>query len=187
MDGGSSLNIMYAETLDAMGIDRAHIWPTGVPFHGVMLGKQAVPLGQIDLPVTFSDPTNYRTETLTFKVVEFHRTYHTILGRPCYAKFMVVPNYTYLKLKMMGPRGVITIGTSFQRTYECEVKCCEHATPIVAFKELAAIREEVVEEAPDPKRSTGSFELVEGAKEVLIDPSGSKGKVVHIGTTLSSE
>ena len=46
---------------------------------------------------------------------------------------------------------------------------------------------EVAEEAPDPKRSAKSFEPIEGAKEVLIDPSGSKGKVVHIGTTLSSK
>ena len=59
--------------------------------------------------------------------------------------------------------------------------------PIVASKELATIREEVIEEAPDPKRSARSFEPIEGAKEVLIDPSGSKGKVVHIGTTVSSE
>ena len=100
---------------------------------------------------------------------------------------MVVPNYTYLKLKMSGPCGVITIGTSFQHAYECEVECCEHATTIVASKELAAIRKEVTEEAPDPKRSAGSFKPIEGAKEVLIDPSGSKGKVVHISTTLSSE
>ena len=56
---------------------------------------------------------------------------------------MAVPNYTYLKLKMPGPCGVITIGTSFQRTYECEVKCCEHAAAIVASKELVAIRKEV--------------------------------------------
>ena len=65
---------------------------------------------------------------------------------------MAIPNYTYLKLKMSGPCGVITIGTSFQRAYECEVECCEHAMAIVASKELAAIREEVVEEAPDPKQ-----------------------------------
>ena len=100
---------------------------------------------------------------------------------------MPVPNYTYLKLKMLGPCGVITIGTSFQRAYECEVECREHAAAIVASKELVAIREEVVEEAPKPKRSTGSFEPIEGAKEVLIDPSSSKGKVVRIGTTLSSK
>ena len=58
---------------------------------------------------------------------------------------------------------------------------------IVASRELAAIREEVIEEAPDPKRSSGSFEPVGGTNEVLIDPSESKGKVVRIGTTLSSE
>ena len=100
---------------------------------------------------------------------------------------MAIPNYTYLKLKMLGPCGVITISTFFQRAYECEVECYEHATTLVASKELAAIREEVIEEAPDPKQSARSFEPVEGAKEVPIDPNGSKGKVVRIGTTLSSE
>ena len=58
---------------------------------------------------------------------------------------------------------------------------------IIASKELAAIRKEVAKEAPDPKWSTRSFEPAEGAKEVLIDPSGSKSKVVRIGTALSSE
>ena len=95
---------------------------------------------------------------VTFEVVGFHGTYHAILGRPCFAKFMAVPNYTYLKLKMPGPCGVITIDTSFQRAYECKVECCEHATIIIASKELTTIRKEVVEEAPDPKRLTGSFE-----------------------------
>ena len=102
-------------------------------------------------------------------------------------KFMAVPNYTYLKLKMPGPCRVITIDTSFQGAYECEVEYYEHATTIVASKELAAIREEAIEEEPKPKRSAGSFEPIKGAKEVLIDPSGSEGKVVRIGTTLSSK
>jgi hypothetical protein len=75
-------------------------------------GKQAVPLRQIDLTITFRTPSNFRTETHTFEVVRFHGTYHIVLGCPCYAKFMVVPNYTYLKLKMLGPKGIITIGTS---------------------------------------------------------------------------
>ena len=112
MDGGSGLNILYAETLDDMGIDRSKVWPTGAPFHGVVPGHRAVPIGQIDLPVTFGGPANFRTEVLTFEVVGFHGAYHAILGRPCYAKFMAVPNYTYLKLKMPGPNGVITVGAS---------------------------------------------------------------------------
>ena len=120
-------------------------------------------------------------------MVGFPETFHAILGRPCYAKFMAIPNYTYLKLKMSDPHGVITIGTSFQWAYECEVECCGHATAIVTSGELAALKEEVTKEAPNAKKSTGSFESVEGFKEVLIDPSNSKGKMVRIGTTLSFE
>jgi len=80
MDGGSGLNIMYVETLDVMGVDQARIQPTRVPFDGIVPGKQAMPLGQIDLPITFGNLANYRTETLTFEVVRFHGTYHAILG-----------------------------------------------------------------------------------------------------------
>jgi hypothetical protein len=29
-----------------------------------------------------------------------------------------VPNYTYLKLKIPGPNGIITVGTMYQRAYE---------------------------------------------------------------------
>ncbi|XP_066396199.1 uncharacterized protein [Miscanthus floridulus] len=142
-----------------------------------------MPLGPIDLPITFRDPFNYRMETLTFEVVRFPKTFHAILGHPCYMKFMAVPNYTYLKLKILGPSGVITVGTSFQHAYECEVEYYGHAIAIVASGELAAIKKEVTEEAPDTQKLIGSFEPVEGSKEVLIDLDSTKGKTVHVGTT----
>jgi hypothetical protein len=126
-------------------------------------------------------------EVLTFEVVGFHGTYHAILQCPCYEKFMAIPNYTYLKLKMLGPHGVITVGTSFQRTYKCEVECYELATVTIASEELAVIREEIAEEAPDSKWSTESFEPTEGTKEVLIDPSSSDDKMLHIGADLSTK
>ncbi|XP_066316612.1 uncharacterized protein [Miscanthus floridulus] len=138
MDEDSGLNILYVEMLDAMGIDQAHVLLTRAPFHGVVPGKQALPLGQLDLPITFEGPPNNWTETLTFEVVGFHETYHAILGQPCYMKFMAVPNYTYLKLKIPGPGGIITVGTSFQRAYEYEVEYCDHATAIIASAELVA-------------------------------------------------
>ena len=89
---------------------------------------------------------------------------------------MAVPNYPYLKLKMPGPRGVITVGTFFQRTYECEVVCCGHASAIIASEELAVIKEGTTEEAPDSKRSTRSFEPAEDVNEVLIDPAARRVK-----------
>jgi hypothetical protein len=113
MDGGSGLNIMYAETLDAMGISRTELCPSGAPFHSIVPRKRALPLDQIDLSVTFGDPSNFRKETLTFEVVGFCGTYHAVLGWPCYVKFMAIPNYTYLKLKMPGPNEIITVHTTY--------------------------------------------------------------------------
>ncbi|XP_066354582.1 uncharacterized protein [Miscanthus floridulus] len=100
---------------------------------------------------------------------------------------MAIPNYTNLNLKIPGPSRIITIGTSFQRAYECEVECCDHAAAIVAFEELTTIKKEVAKEAPNPKKSTRSFEPAEGSKEVLIDPDSPDDKVVRIGTMLSSK
>jgi hypothetical protein len=51
----------------------------------------------------FKGQANFHMEMLTFEIVDFLSAYHAILGRPCYAKFMAIPNYTYLKLKMLGP------------------------------------------------------------------------------------
>ncbi|XP_039833055.1 uncharacterized protein LOC120693956 [Panicum virgatum] len=159
--------------------------PYGPPFHGIVPGKQVIPLGQIDLLVTFGDPSNFQKETITFEVVGFKGSYHAILGRPCYAKFMAIPNYTYLKLKMPGPRGVITVGLSFQRTYQYERDSCELASTVLASEELPLIRMEAAEEAPDSNRKTGSFEPAEGIKEIPLDPQVSGEKKLRVGTKLT--
>ena len=43
MDGGSSLNIIYAETLGLLGIDLSTIRVGATPFHGTVLGKCPAP------------------------------------------------------------------------------------------------------------------------------------------------
>ena len=60
MDGGSSLNILYARTLHKMGIPRSNLRPSKAPFYGIVLGKEVVPLGRIWLNVTFGQPDNFR-------------------------------------------------------------------------------------------------------------------------------
>jgi hypothetical protein len=51
MDRGSSLNIIYAETLGLLGIDLSTMWAGVAPFHGIVLDKHVLPLGQLDLSV----------------------------------------------------------------------------------------------------------------------------------------
>jgi hypothetical protein len=106
MDGGSDLNVLYMSMLDDMGILWSKLQPSTTPFHGVVPGMEALPIGQINLLVMFGRLQNFRTETLTFDVVGLSWTYHAILRRPTYAKSMAVPNYTYLKLKIPGPKGI---------------------------------------------------------------------------------
>jgi hypothetical protein len=158
MDGGSSLNIIYAETQELLGVDRSKVRAGAAPFHGIAPGKRILPLGQIDLPICFGTPSNFQKETLTFEVVGFRGTYHAVLGRPCYAKFMVVPNYTYLKLKMLGPNGIITVGSTYHHAYECDVECVEYAEALAESEALIADLERLSKEAPDAKRHAGNFE-----------------------------
>jgi hypothetical protein len=71
MDGGSNLNIIYADTLGLLQIDLSSIRADAAPFHGIIPGKRVQPFGQLDLPVCFRTPSNFRKETLTFEVVGF--------------------------------------------------------------------------------------------------------------------
>jgi hypothetical protein len=184
MDGGSSLNIIYAETLGLLGIDLSTIRAGATPFHGIIPGKRVLPLGQLDLPVCFGTPSNFRKETLTFEVVGFRGTYHVVLGRPCYAKFMAVPNYTYFKLKMPGPNGVITVGSTYRHAYECDVECVEYAEALAGSKALIADLECLSKEVPDAKRHAGNFEPAEVGKSVPLDPSNDADKKVRIDSEL---
>ena len=83
MDGGSSFNIFYVDAFDRLRISRSALCPFDAPFHGVIPGRRAMPLGRIAHSVTFDDQSNFRTEKLTFEVVGFTWPYNAILGRPC--------------------------------------------------------------------------------------------------------
>jgi hypothetical protein len=182
--GGSSLNIIYAETLELLGVDRSEIQAGAAPFHEIAPGKRILPFGQVDLLVCFGTPSNFRKETLTFEVVGFRGTYHTVLERPCYVKFMAIPNYTYLKLKMPGPKGVITVGPTYRHAYECDVECVEYAEALAESEALIADLDCLAKEAPDAKRHVGNFEPAEAVKSVSLDPSNDADKKVRIGSEL---
>jgi hypothetical protein len=94
---------------------------------------------------------------------------------------MVVPNYTYLKLKMPGPNGVITVGPTYRHAYECDVEYAEALAESVA---LIADLESLSKEAPDGKRHTGNFEPAETVKSVPLDPSNDASKQIRIGSEL---
>ena len=46
--------------------------------------------------------------------------YHSILGQPALTKFMAMPHYTYLVLKMPIEQGVLSLRTNLDAAYSCE-------------------------------------------------------------------
>jgi hypothetical protein len=185
MDGGSSLNILYMHTLRLLGIGLDRLRPSTTSCHGVAPGKRVQPLGQIDLLVWFGTPDYFRKETLTFEVVGFRGTYDAILGWPCYAKFMAVPNYTYLKMKMPGPKGVITVGSSIEHAFDCDVECVEHAEVLALDEALVANLEKLVNEDLDSAaKHADSFEATEQTKGMPLEPAAPEGKALRVSSTL---
>jgi hypothetical protein len=120
MDGGSSINILYYETFKRMNLQEKQLHPSRTTFHGVVPGISAQPLGRINLEVAFGTQSNFRSEYIWFEVVDFQSPYHALFGREAFAKFMARPCYVYLKLKIPGPRGVITINGDKRIAQECE-------------------------------------------------------------------
>jgi hypothetical protein len=128
-DGGSGLNVLFTKTLKKMKLDITHMLTKSTsPFYGIVPGNVAISLGSVVLPVTFRETReNYRTEYIQFEVAEFEAFYHAILGRPAIAKFMAVPHYTYLVLKMPSPAGVLSLQGDLKISFDCDTEAVELA------------------------------------------------------------
>ena len=128
MDGSSSLNLIYQDTVRRMGIDPSRISQSNTTFEGVIPEVEAYGRGSIILEVTFGSPGNSRSEELLFTIASLQRGYHALLGRTAFARFNAVPHYAYLTLKMPGPRVVITVNGNT----ECSSRVEEYATALAA-------------------------------------------------------
>ena len=120
MDGGSSLNLIYQDTVRRMGIDPSRISQSNTTFKGVIPGVEARCTGSLVLEVTFRSPDNFKSEELLFDIAPFRSGYHALVGRTAFARFNTVPHYAYLKLKKPGPRGVITVSGNIERSLRAE-------------------------------------------------------------------
>jgi hypothetical protein len=102
-----------------LGVALKDLTESDTPFFGIVPTKREYPLRHIYMPVTFGTPENYRTEFLRFEVASFDCGYNAIIGRPGLAKFIAIPYYSYMILKMPGPQGIIIVCADFQGAAEC--------------------------------------------------------------------
>ena len=123
--------------------------------------------------------------------MDLHSPYHALFGRPVYFKFMARPCYIYLKLKMPGPKGVITVNGSKQMALECEQGDAAMAETACAQEELKFYKAHV-----DPEDNTVlkkpateekmKFKSAQDTKQVDFLP-GDSSKQFTIGAHLSDK
>jgi hypothetical protein len=193
MDGGSSINILYYDTLRRMGLSDKDLSPSTTVFHGIVPGKSAYPVGRVRLDVAFGSDDNYRYESLSFEVVKIKSPYHALFGWPAYAKFMARPCYIYLKLKMPGPHGTITVNGDRKTTLECEEGDAAYAEAACAMKELKYYTSNVdpADMTPLKKPTTDAdpplkFQSAKDTKEVEFTP-GDSSKTFTIGADMDTK
>ena len=188
MDGGSGINLMFASTLAAMRIPQCSLEQSDTTFHGIVPGKGIFPLGKIGLDVIFGKPDNFRQERLEFEVVDWPSQYHAILGRVAFARFLAVPHYAYLLLKMPGPRGVITVHGSFTRSDQCDRDFNKISQSFGMQDELVRLREVTDNGLPPVTRQNApdmSFDSTVNTKKVQVHPTDAS-KTALIANDLST-
>ena len=89
------------------------------PFFDFVPAEAEYPLRHLFMTVTFGAPDNYRIEFLRFEIARFECGYNVSIGRPRLSKFMAIPHYPHMILKMSGSQGIITVQANFQGVVEC--------------------------------------------------------------------
>jgi hypothetical protein len=195
IDGGSGLNLIFISTLKKMGLDfKDMLVPSKSPFYGIVPGNAAHPLGTVVLLVTFGTRENYRTEFIKFEVANFESSYHAILDRPALAKFMAVPHYVYLLLKMPGLNGVLTLRGDLKKSYDCNQEAIQYASttrvPDASGEVLAAAQQlsQSGLEFPSKKASKSSIQSTDDValKSVQLQ-EGDSSKTAIIGAGLGDK
>jgi hypothetical protein len=100
--------------------------------------------------------------------------YHAILGRPAFANFMAVPHYAYLALKILGPKGVITVHGSFEVSNTCDKEFNRMAQTFGMTSEYARLKGETDHNVlPNVGRSLPdqAFDATQDSKKVRVHPT----------------
>jgi hypothetical protein len=100
--------------------------------------------------------------------------YHAILGRPVFAKFMAVPHYAYLALKIPGPKGVIIVQGSFEVSNNCNKEFNRMAQTFGMTAEYTRLKGETDHNVlPNIGRSIPdqAFNATQDSKKVRVHPT----------------
>ena len=194
VDNGSAINIMYRDTMVKLGYSPNQLQPSSCTFHGIVPGVSCAPMGKIWVDVGFGTRDNSRVESLEFEVVDLQSPYHALLGRPALAKFMISTHVAYLKMKMPGPKGIITISGDYKKAMQCASAGSSLAESLVIAAEKKQLQKVVAMAQSTQLGMSGlitpdmsaSFEVPKETKKIPLD-SENPERFAIIGTGMDEK
>ena len=197
VDGGSTINILYKETLVKLGLTEHDLDHSRTTFHGIVLDLSCTPMGRIRLDVIFGTEENFKREPIWFEVADLNSPYHAILGFPAISKFMLNVYQPYLKMKIPGPNGIITVTEDFRKSLECSSAVANLTDALVVAEEkrqlskvvaMAQAQSKVPLLIGKAKRADEetAFQSAKDIKKVALDPSDPT-KFFVVGAGLSDK
>ncbi|GKA68630.1 reverse transcriptase domain-containing protein [Tanacetum coccineum] len=164
VDQGAAVQVMFKHYFDRLSSSfKACLTPTQTELEGFS-GEQLVPIGKVELQVTFESEGLCRRIVMKFIVVRVSSPYNIIQGRTGMKELRVVSSTIHAMMKFPTPRGVATLVARAAPMYEC--RCSEKKKP----KQEEGVEEMELEEQK---------ELEE--EKVLINPAFPEQKVT-VGT-----
>ncbi|KAL5764110.1 hypothetical protein ACOSP7_016458 [Xanthoceras sorbifolium] len=108
IDIGSSVDILYKNVLDRLGLSPVKLQPLQTSLYG-FLESITIPLGMITSPITVGEKPEQVTKIVDLIVVYHPGAYNMILGRPFLFNIKVIVSMYHITMKfpMEGGVGII--------------------------------------------------------------------------------
>ncbi|XP_024029455.1 uncharacterized protein LOC112093974 [Morus notabilis] len=117
VDNGSSIDLLYSDCLEKMGIPKEQLERTSRPLYG-FIGDSVIPRGTIRLPITAGEKPRQATIMANFMVIKGGSQYNVVIRRPTLQVLRAITSIYNQKVKFPTRNGV---GEIKSNQYEARV------------------------------------------------------------------